>query len=143
MQRKWQIKKVSQNGKIIDAALYSKIQKLDFKIFEGCGNEFLNNRAWWAVVIKNKIIGYCGCIYSEGICIFNRAWVMKDYRGQGIQRAMIVARLRSARKCSIAITYTTATNYASANNLIHCKFKLYGPAYAYAGKEMLYFRKKL
>lgn len=141
---KWQIKKVFNNGKVIDPELYKKIQKLDFKIFAGCGNEFLTNRAWWVVIIKNKIIGYCGCIYSEGICIFNRAWVHKDFRGKGIQKRMIKEREKAAKKqCGICVTYTTKNNFASANNLISAGFTLFCPQYQYAGEEMLYFRKKI
>lgn len=101
--------------------------------------------SWWVMLDDmSRIVAYCGSIYSKGICIFNRAWVKKEYRGQGIQRRMIRTRLKAASTfCHIAITYTTLDNFPSANNLIDCKFKLYLPEYSYGGHDKLYFQKLL
>ena len=129
-------------GRIISEHLYTQLQDLDAEIFYGCGNEFKFNRDWWAIEDKGKIVAYCGCIYSEGICIFNRAWVSKKHRGKGIQRKMIQARLSAAKKyCHVAITYTTFDNTHSANNLIKTNFLLYVPSFAYAGNDKLYFKR--
>ena len=134
--------RVFNEGKVIYKDLYSKLMDLDKHIFYGCGNEFHKNRDWWVVEDKGNIIAYCGCIYAEGICIFNRAWVQKKYRGQGLQDKMIKKRLQSAKKtCRVAITYTTFDNIYSANNLIRNKFTLYNPVYTYAGTDKLYFIK--
>jgi len=140
------IKKVFSTGTIHDVNLYLRLQDLDLKNpnFKGCGNEFKANRDWWVYTDdKGQIIAYCGCIYSEGICIFNRAWVKKQYRRNGLHTRMIRTRLNAAKKtCKYAITYTINTNFASANNLAKLGFKLYEPEYKYGG-EALYFIKKL
>jgi GNAT superfamily N-acetyltransferase len=131
-------------GRVISQPLYCQLQELDKQIFYGCGNEFKTNRDWWVIEHNGKIIAYCGCIYTEGICIFNRAWVHRKHRGKGIQSKMIKARLKAAKgSCSVAITYTTFDNIPSANNLIKNKFVLYNPLYAYAGEDKLYFIKQI
>lgn len=136
--------KIFNLGRVISERLYSQLKELDKQIFYGCGNEFLKNRDWWVIEDDGKIVAYCGCIYSEGICIFNRAWVHRRYRGNGIQSKMIKARLKAAKEtCNVAITYTTFDNVPSANNLIKNKFIMYNPLYAYAGNDKLYFIKRL
>lgn len=137
------LKRIYKQGKVIDGKLYNKLQRLDFNVFAGCNNEFKSNRDWWVIVDScTNIIAYCGCLYTDGICIFVRAWVSKWYRGKGIQRRMILTRLKAALNagCSTTITYTTYDNYVSANNLIRCGFKLYNPANRYAG-NVNYFKR--
>jgi hypothetical protein len=139
--------KIYSKGKILNIDAYIQLQELDRTNpnFKGCGNEFKQNRDWWVILDKKKtIIAYCGSIYTQGICIFNRAWVDKRFRGLGIHKKLIKIRLNAAKdSCYVAITYTTKDNYPSANNLISCKFKFYFPEYAYGGDEMLYFHKDL
>ena len=135
--------KVFNRGKVLNKKLFSQLKTLDYKVFSGCNDEFKENRDWWVITSANQIIAYCGCAFSENICIFVRAWVHKDYRGQGLQKKMIKLRLKSAYDCYTAITYTTTDNYASANSLISQGFKLFCPEYAYAGRQMLYFQKEL
>lgn len=138
-------KKVFSLGKVIDARLYELVQIMDKNIFFGCANEFKINREWWVILNdSNKVIAYCGSIYTEGICIYIRAWVRKDNRGKGLQKKLINIRYKAALKNShTVITYTTIDNYPSANNLISQGFKLYFPEYAYGGKEMLYWIKNI
>ena len=138
--------KIYRTGQIVNAELYTRLRVLDAEVFFECGNEFKENRDWWVLVHKNKIIAYCGCLYStDNVCIFVRAWVHKPYRGKGLQKRMIDLRLRAAKKngCSAAITYTLTNNYPSANSLIKYGFKLYEPSYKWAGKDVLYFKKML
>jgi RimJ/RimL family protein N-acetyltransferase len=113
-------KKVFSHGRILDAKLYDRVQIMDTNIFFGCNNEFKPNREWWVLLNeRNQIIAYCGSIYSEGICIYIRAWVRKDYRGKGVQKKLINIRYKAALKsCHTVITYTTKDNYPSVNNLI-------------------------
>jgi GNAT superfamily N-acetyltransferase len=135
--------KVFNRGKVLNPNLYDELRELDYKVFSGCNDEFKSNRDWWVITSGNVIIAYCGCAFTEGLCIFVRAWVHKDYRGQGLQKKMIRLRIKSAYDCHIAITYTTTDNCPSANSLISQGFKLYTPEYAYGGREMLYFQKEL
>lgn len=76
-----------------------------------------------------------------GLAYLCRAGVMPGHRGQGLQRKLIQARVRYARQLGLrtAITDTTASNLASANNLIRCGFVLYRPEYQWAGPEALYW----
>ena len=139
-------KKVFSFGTVINESLYELVQIMDRNIFAGCNNEFQTNREWWVFLdSKGRIGAYCGSIYTEGICIFIRAWVKKSHRGKGLQKKLISTRIKAAKEndCYIAITYTTKDNYPSVNNLIGKGFKYYFPEYAYGGKEMLYWSKKI
>lgn len=138
-------KKVFSFGKTLDARLYERVQIMDKNIFFGCNNEFKPNREWWVILNDiGNIIAYCGSIYTEGICIYIRAWVRKDHRGKGLQKKLINIRYKAALKHSrTVITYTTSDNYPSANNLISQGFKLYFPEYTYGGSEMLYWIKQI
>lgn len=140
------LKKIFSFGNILDRETYEQLRELDYTNpnFKGCADEFQFNREWWVMLDEGEIVAYCGSIYSKGICIFNRAWVKKSHRGQGIQRRMIKTRLKAASTfCHIAITYTTLDNFPSANNLISCGFRLYLPEYSYGGSDKLYFQKLL
>ena len=140
------LKKIFSFGNILDRETYEQLRELDYNNpnFKGCGDEFQFNREWWVMLDEGEIVAYCGSIYSKGICIFNRAWVKKSHRGQGIQRRMIRTRLKAASTfCHIAITYTTLDNFPSANNLINCGFRLYLPEYSYGGSDKLYYQKLL
>jgi GNAT superfamily N-acetyltransferase len=140
------LKKIFSFGNILHRETYEQLRELDYNNpnFKGCGDEFQFNREWWVMLDEGEIVAYCGSIYSKGICIFNRAWVKKNYRGQGIQRRMIRTRIKAASTfCHIAITYTTLDNFPSANNLIDCGFRLYLPEYSYGGSDKLYYQKLL
>ena len=94
-----------------ESQIYLDLKALDEKCFPGCGDEFLPNRDWWVIIEKGKIRAYCGCFYSQGVCGFVRAWVQREYRGQGWQKKMIWTRIRAARKrSSVVVTYTTPDN---------------------------------
>jgi hypothetical protein len=135
------IKKVRKS-----TALYSRLKELDASIFRNCDDEFKKNRDWWVMLNEsNQIIAYCGCLYSEGVCVFVRAWVMFTYRGRGFHKKLIRCRIEEAtkKKCSSIVTYTMRKNYSSANNLIKAGFLLHNPVYAYAGDDVMYFKKTL
>lgn len=142
------LKKIYSQGVVKNEELYNQLQDLDknyIPAFHGCANEFKPNRDWWVMVDHNGcIVAYCGSVYAQGICIMNRAWVHKRYRGNGYQKKMIFRRIQTAKStCHTIITYTTVDNVVSANNLIKCGFKLYTPEYAYGRSEMLYWIRKL
>jgi GNAT superfamily N-acetyltransferase len=124
-----------------NSALYYRLGELDEKNFPGCDNEFKPNRDWWVLMDGDSIIAYCGCLYSEGVCVFVRAWVAKSHRNKGIHKKLIKARIASAKnkRCKDIVTYTVRNNYASANNLIKANFLLHNPVYAYAGNDVMYF----
>ncbi len=74
-----------------------------------------------------------------------RTGVLRQYRGQGVQRALIACRDREAKRLGIKenVTYTAKDNFASANNLIRCGYELYTPQCEYGLKGALYFCKTI
>lgn len=126
------------------------IERLDTKIF---GKEKLDESyetaIWWLAYVDGKIAGYAGLrVFCEGdrerSGFLTRAGVLKEFRGLGIQRALIDCRDREARRqgLNMNITYTADWNTASANNLIRCGYELYIPQYKFGLKNALYFWKK-
>ncbi len=125
------------------------IERLDTKLFGGEYEGYYDDRIWWLAYVDGKISGFAGLkLFQEGslhggyLC---RAGVLKKYRGQGIQRALIDCRDREAKRLGLGmnITYTARDNYASANNLIRCGYTLYDAELKYGLKDGLYFRKTL
>lgn len=101
---------------------------------------------WWVARDKDAIAAWTGLQpVDDGTAVFLvRSGVASDYRGRGLHRRLIRTRIRHARtmpdvKC--LITYTDPSNATSANNLISCGFRVYTPAYAWVGREYVYFRK--
>jgi len=137
------LRKIFSCGEVLAPDLYRRLQVLDSNMFYGCEGEFRKNRDWWVIVDNDIIVAYCGSWYSEGVCMMNRAWVYKPYRGKGLQRRMIATRVKAAdqKDCTVVITYTTVDNPISSNNLIRMGFNIYDPCYKYAGKGMNYFKR--
>lgn len=101
---------------------------------------------WWAAIDGRRFAGYAAARFEGPEALFLcRAGVAEAYRGLGVQKKLIVARLKFAEEsgCTRAITYTSVDNMASANNLISCGFKLYRPDFLWADRDWLYFQKKL
>ena len=108
--------KVFSRGKVLKPNLYEQVIELDYKVFSGCNDEFKLNRDWWVIVSGNQIIAYCGCGFTEGLCIFVRAWVHKDYRGQGLQKKMIKLRIKSSLQSMLG--YPTLVDPFAASRTI-------------------------
>lgn len=73
-----------------------------------------------------------------------RSGVLPSHRGKGLQKALIKARIRKARKLGYKwLLSDTRDNPASSNSLIACGFRLYQPSKPWAFKNSLYFRLKL
>lgn len=107
---------------------------------------------WWIIEDKGEGIAFaglrpCQLAHNAGLAYLIRAGVRRTHRGRGLQRDLIRARIRMARRHGFTelVTYVMAYNVASANNLISCGFKLYRPANPedWGGKTALYFRKPL
>lgn len=106
------------------------------------------NSAYWAAFDGDKIVGYGGYTLSRywADCVyFNDAGVLREYRGKGLQKRLIRARLRAAKKAGFwaAYTYTAPSNPASSQNLIRCGFRPYWPKNPYAGEGWCYWWRKL
>ena len=103
---------------------------------------------WWIAYAEDgKPVGFAGIVRSTRwtdtgyLC---RAGVLDGFTGHGLQKRLIDARLRQARKLgwNWCITDTT-DNPASSNSLISCGFKLYTPSNPWSFKNALYWKYKV
>jgi GNAT superfamily N-acetyltransferase len=125
------------------------VRRLDEKIFKDNADEelTLRNTTWWLAYVDGKIAGFAGLkVFREGthkMGFLERAGVLPEYRGQGIQRLLIDVRDREARRQMVDqnITYVADWNLSSANNLIRCGYELYKPERKFGIKDALYFWK--
>ncbi len=121
-----------------------RILALDARIFPGDHpvDVWDDRMAWWLC----GDVAFAGVrkVAGESLAYLCRAGVAPEARGQGIQRRLIRVRLAWARRHALeaAVTYTSATNTASSNNLAACGFRMYRPANPWAG-EQLYWIKEL
>ena len=115
----------------------------DIKDYEGAdrGNLF------WLASNATAVAAFASArpsVNEPDAFFLSRCGVLTKYRGQGLQRRLIHARLRWAKAHGIrrAITYTLLENVASARNLVRAGFLPYWPKTEWAGK-VWYFEKVL
>lgn len=73
-----------------------------------------------------------------------RAGVLYKYRGKGLQKRLIKARIRAAKIMGFNwLISDTSDNPPSANSLISAGFRMYDPSKPYALNNSLYWRLKL
>lgn len=103
---------------------------------------------WWIAYAEDgKPVGFAGIVRSTRwtdtgyLC---RAGVLDGFTGHGLQKRLIDARLRQARKLgwNWCITDTT-DNPASSNSLISCGFKIYTPSNPWSFKNAIYWKCKV
>lgn len=88
-------------------------------------------------------------VADEKALVMTHAGVIERERGKGLQKKLIDARIRYARKVDLAEvwTYTHRDNYPSSNSLIACGFQLWRPALWHGAppedSKFLYWRKKV
>ena len=100
---------------------------------------------WWVAFTESgKPVAFAGLVRSAQwvnagyLC---RAGVLRTYNGHGLQKKLIQARIRQARKLNWEWLITDTTdNPASSNSLISMGFKLYEPSNPWAYKNSLYWR---
>lgn len=124
------------------------IRELDAKLIgPDAATPVLEDHVWWLAYVDGRVAGYAGlrvCKTEGGYGFLARAGVLREHRGQGLQRRLIRVRDREARRLGLrrSITYTSQRNYASANNLISCGYRLYDPQYRFGVKDAMYFIKE-
>ena len=133
----------------VDSALKTLID-LQLECLPGDDPEIPKAGSWWWLAIDEdgKAVGFAGMRPSERwqqtiyLC---RAGVLPDYRGQGIQKRLIRARLAKARALgnTHAITDCTTENPASAKSLIKAGFRPYWPKAPWGLPHSIYWIKKL
>jgi ribosomal protein S18 acetylase RimI-like enzyme len=103
---------------------------------------------WWLLLDGRKVAGYASlrnAPHQPGIAYLNRAGVVKEYRGRGLQKRLIRVRLAYAKRHGYkeAISDSASYNVASSNSLIACGFKLYRPRTLWSFRSALYWFKTL
>ncbi len=101
---------------------------------------------YWGVFEGPDIVGFGGYKQSQRFSdavFFHCSGVAERARGRHLQRRLIRARLRGAKKAGYnwAVTYTLCNNPASARSLIACGFKPYWPRNPWAGVACYWYRR--
>jgi GNAT superfamily N-acetyltransferase len=129
---------------------WDTLQLLDKEIFKDeAESRICRTTLWWLLELGGQPVGFAGLDdISEGKFrggMLVKAGLLPIARGNGLQKRLIQIRDRAARKqgLTVNITYVAEWNYASANNLIECGYKLYTPQWKYGLADALYFRKYL
>ena len=126
----------------------SEILRMDKKCFPHDIRCKPEGKYWWIVYVGNQLAGFASLAYKPtytGVGYLYRVGVLPKFRGRGLHSRLVQARLKYARKIGLTkvITYTSAANCMSANNLIDCGFRLYIPQVKWGFKDGLYFYKDL
>lgn len=103
---------------------------------------------WWlAWGDDGRLAGFCSLhsSLSWGLTGYlSRCGVLLHYQGYGLQKKLIRARERLAKRMKWVWLITDTThNPASANNLISCGFKMYTPTRPYMTEGAVYWRKRI
>lgn len=102
---------------------------------------------WWIAYDEDTPCAFAGLVASSRWCdtgYLCRAGVLPTHRGNGIQKKLIRARVRKARKLGWNWLITdTYHNPASANSLIAEGFKMFEPTIPWGAKGTLYWRLNL
>ena len=105
-----------------------------------------NIRGWIAYDENRKPIGFCTCTdIGYGLLFLSRCGVLPHHRRNGLHKRLLTVREQHARKedYKMVITYVHKDNTSSWVNFVKRGYEVYEPEYDYAGKDFLYFRKKL
>lgn len=101
---------------------------------------------WWISTYRGFLSGFCGLKVGSYGGYLIRAAVLPEWRGRGIHRDLLRARIRYARriKLPLLISYTLHHNHPSSNNLAAAGFKLYDPEEPWCEEpDALYWMLKL
>jgi GNAT superfamily N-acetyltransferase len=106
------------------------------------GQPDYKNTDWWVGYDQGQPVCYAGLEHQDSWALFSSAGVIPEYRGQGLQKRLIKARLKWLRVegCKYAYTYTLPYNAASLNSLLRCGFKIYESKTDFAGPDYVYLR---
>ena len=122
-----------------------KLDYLDSKTFEGEPPYKKDGCYWWLVYDdKGEAVGFAGLKVldglNKGLAFLCRAGVLPKASGHKLQRRLIRARIRKARKLGVkeVITYTSMWNFKSAVNILKSGLRFYKPENLWAG-HVLYF----
>lgn len=121
-----------------------RLDKLIFNTDDPC--EDYEGTYWFLIYDGKKPIAFAGIkIQSGNIGYMNRCGVKDKYRGFGLQKILIKARILLAKELGLQSirTYTSLDNYASVNSLIKNGFRLVEPIGDLDTGKWLVWEKKL
>jgi GNAT superfamily N-acetyltransferase len=103
---------------------------------------------WWiAYAADGKPVAFAGLVRSikwTDTGYLCRAGVLDGYTGNGLQKRLIQARIKQAKKLGWNWLITDTTNNpASANSLINAGFKIYTPGQPWSYKNAIYWKYKV
>ena len=136
--------------KLIDSSVQENLELLNKLQKECLPYDTLYNakEGWWWVAYENDVpCGFAGLVCSSRwldcgyLC---RSGVIRTFRGRGLQKRLIRAREKMARRVGFNWLITDTTdNPPSSNSLIALQYRLFNPSSPWAGRHSLYWRKKL
>ena len=119
------------------------IERMDAECFPSDEPAKTTDAAWWVVKWDGEPVAYAGAkFHLPDNCIFLcRCGVQAVARGHGLQRRLLLTRMAwgAANGARGAYTYTVPGNWASSNNLMRAGFRMFEPAYAWAGWGVNYW----
>ena len=103
---------------------------------------------WWIAYAEcGKPVAFAGLVRSikwSDTGYLCRAGVMDGFTGHGLQKRLILARIRKAKELGWNWLITDTTdNPASSNSLINCGFKIYTPSSPWSFKHAIYWKYKV
>mgnify|MGYP005817375731 CR=1 FL=1 len=103
---------------------------------------------WWLALSGAEPVGFVGITpasYMPHTGYLSRVGVVGRHRGQGLQRRLMRACDRHAKREGWGTIYTDCAsfNVQSANNLFRAGYALFRPDPLWCGEEWLYWRKRL
>ena len=119
---------------------------LDARCFPGEPGAKWEESYWFEARAAGELVAFAGVAHrSRRVWELTRCGVRPDARGRGLQRALVRARERFARSRGGAacVTYVEPSNFASANNLIACGYRVYAPATPWGVPSALYLTRSL
>lgn len=100
---------------------------------------------WWLAYFEDEPVafaGICQAFYHSDVGYFSRVGVLKQHRGNGLQRRLMRCLELKARRIGWSQIITdTRFNEHSANNLIAAGYRLYTPPDPWGIRETLYWTK--
>src|SRR5579871_385391 len=104
---------------------------------------------WWLAVDDNVAIGFAALVPffgpNDGVGYLKRAYVLPQYRGQGMQASFVRLREERARSLGwhLLVTECAGDNLASAKNLLRAGYEKFTPDQLWGEQDSVYFRKRL
>lgn len=103
---------------------------------------------WWVAYTEaEKPIAFGGLVRSmvwTDTGYLCRSGVLDEYTGHGLQKRLIQARIKQAKKLGWNWVITDTTdNPASANSLINSGFKIYTPGNPWSFRNAIYWKYKI